>query len=117
MCESIAKKLAEEKALEEAEQLRLNRRRLKLLDTLHKRHEENCELELKAGIAKPLYNDSVRPQTASSCLKLGYANPDAKKYKDSQTVARLKTPRPVMSMQNNRNTSRRMCLCTRTSAD
>lgn len=117
MCESIAKKLEAEKATEQADQARLSKRRLKLLNTLHKRHEENCELELKAGIAKSLHSNFDRPQTAYSGLKPDYTNPNAKKYKDSPVVARLKTPRPVTLMQDGRSTSRGTCLRTGISAD
>jgi len=98
MCEKILKEIEEEKEQEDYAQERLCKRRIKLLNTLHKRHEQNYELELKAGITKPLYKKEERPQTVSDAarFKLGYVEPDNKKYEDNKIVARLKKPRTVI---------------------
>jgi hypothetical protein len=98
MCERILKKIDEEKEQEEYAQERLHRRRIKILNNLHKRHEHNCELELKAGITKPLYKKEEQPQTAGDggYFKLGYVNPSNNKYKDDKVISRLKTPRTVI---------------------
>ncbi len=104
MCEHITKLIEQEKAVETRQKIRQDKRRKQTLFSLHHRHEANYQLEMKAGIKKPLYSATSRPQTAGNGeiavpFKFGFAVDPIKKladYPDSQAVGRLKVPKRVL---------------------
>ena len=76
------------------------------MDAFHKRHEENCELEYKAQIKKPLYpnydcesNVKIVKNEIKNPLQnfqLGYYKPNTKKFKkEPRVVTRLKQAKSV----------------------
>ena len=76
--------------------------RKELLDRLHRRHNSNCGLEIKAGIKKPLYGccmtESLNqfPGTAevTGTMKFGFVEP-GKSHADNDTINRLKKAKTV----------------------